>query len=109
MDELAVAQPFGLFDQLAHAMPHAEQRGGLLLAGQRLAAATPPNIGLKDDLDHSIPPVLRRRTRPPALPADGGARGRRPPNRTRRPAALPRVTATVRQSYTTPSGGAPWL
>ena len=81
MDQLAVAQPLGLFDQLAHAVPHPEQRRRLLLPGQRLAVAPPPNIGFKDDFDQLNPPCLRA----PHPSADlcrrtGGREGVVPPN-----------------------------
>ena len=111
MDQLAVAQPFGLFDQLAHAVPHPEQRRRLLLAGQRLAAATPPHIGFKDDVNQLNPPC----STPPHPSAgldrrDGWARRTScHPNWTAGPAVLPRET--VRRSgdpTRRPDGGVPW-
>src|SRR5882724_365385 len=83
MDEFAVAQPFGLFDQLAHAVPYPKQRSRFLLAGQRLSAATPPDVGFNDDFAQFIPPFL----------APQWARGVVLPQADRRPAALPRETA----------------
>jgi len=51
MHQLAVAQPLGFLDQVAHTVPDAEQGRRLLLAGERPARAAAAYVRLDDDLD----------------------------------------------------------